>query len=158
VWGNNRHLPGDEAWLVGQWRSGGERKYYLSNLPADTPLRALAAAIKGRRKVSRRTSSSSKNSGWGTSKVGPGPACTDTRCELHRLRLPAVSPPRLASPRLASPAPGVIDLRRDPGLGSKRADADTRRPRKTRRKKEGVWGILPQPSLPLPATLNVDWP
>lgn len=48
VWGNNRHLPGDEAWLVGEWRSGGERKYYLSNLPADTPLRALAAAIKGR--------------------------------------------------------------------------------------------------------------
>jgi SRSO17 transposase len=48
VWGNNRHLPGDEAWLVGEWRSGGERKYYLSNLPADTPLRTLAAAIKGR--------------------------------------------------------------------------------------------------------------
>jgi SRSO17 transposase len=48
MWGNNRHLPGDEAWLVGEWRSGGERKYYLSNLPADTPLRALAAAIKGR--------------------------------------------------------------------------------------------------------------
>jgi SRSO17 transposase len=48
VWGNNRHLPGDEAWLVGEWRSGGERKYYLSNLPADTTLRALAAAIKGR--------------------------------------------------------------------------------------------------------------
>jgi SRSO17 transposase len=48
VWGNNRHLPGSEVWLVGEWRSGGERKYYLSNLPADTPLRALAAAIKGR--------------------------------------------------------------------------------------------------------------
>jgi SRSO17 transposase len=48
VWANNRHLPGDEAWLVGEWRSGGERKYYLSNLPADTPLRGLAAAIKAR--------------------------------------------------------------------------------------------------------------
>jgi SRSO17 transposase len=48
VWGNNRHLPGDEAWLVGEWRSGGERKYYLSNLSANTTLRALAAAIKGR--------------------------------------------------------------------------------------------------------------
>jgi hypothetical protein len=34
--------------LVGEWRSGGERKYYLSNLPVDTPLRELAAAIKGR--------------------------------------------------------------------------------------------------------------
>jgi SRSO17 transposase len=48
VWGNNRHLPGDEAWLVSEWRLSGERKYYLSNLPADTPLRALAAANKGR--------------------------------------------------------------------------------------------------------------
>ena len=48
TWGNNRHLPGDEAWLVGEWRPNGERKYYLSNLPPDTPLRELAAAIKAR--------------------------------------------------------------------------------------------------------------
>lgn len=43
-----QHMPGEEAWLIGERRSGGERKYYLSNLPADTPLRALAAAIKAR--------------------------------------------------------------------------------------------------------------
>ncbi|WP_120010087.1 IS701 family transposase [Teichococcus vastitatis] len=48
LWANNRHLPGDEVWLVGEWRASGERKYYLSNLPADTPLRLLAAAIKAR--------------------------------------------------------------------------------------------------------------
>lgn len=48
VWGNNRHLPGEEAWLVGEWRTGGERKYYLSNLGPRTSLRALAAAIKAR--------------------------------------------------------------------------------------------------------------
>jgi SRSO17 transposase len=48
VWANNRHLPGDEVWLVGEWRASGERKYYLSNLPADTRLRLLAAAIKAR--------------------------------------------------------------------------------------------------------------
>jgi SRSO17 transposase len=48
VWGNNRHLPGEEAWLVGEWRSSGERKYYLSNLPRRTSTRALAAAIKAR--------------------------------------------------------------------------------------------------------------
>jgi SRSO17 transposase len=48
TWGNNRHLPGDEAWLVGEWRSSGERKYYLSNLPPRTSLRALAGAIKAR--------------------------------------------------------------------------------------------------------------
>jgi SRSO17 transposase len=48
IWANNRHLPGDEVWLVGEWRSSGERKYYLSNLPPRTSLRALAAAIKAR--------------------------------------------------------------------------------------------------------------
>jgi SRSO17 transposase len=48
VWGNNRHLPGDEVWLVGEWRPSGERKYHLSNLGAGTSLRALASAIKAR--------------------------------------------------------------------------------------------------------------
>ncbi len=33
---------------MGEWRSHGERKYYLSNLPPRTSLRALAAAIKAR--------------------------------------------------------------------------------------------------------------
>lgn len=48
VWGNNRHLPGRQAWLVGEWRASGERKYYLANLPPRTSVRALAAAIKAR--------------------------------------------------------------------------------------------------------------
>jgi SRSO17 transposase len=48
TWGNNRHLPGEEAWLVGEWRPSGERKYHLSNLPPRTSLRALVAAIKAR--------------------------------------------------------------------------------------------------------------
>ena len=48
VWGNNRHLPGEDVWLVGEWRSSGERKYYLSNLPAKTSRRALAGTIKAR--------------------------------------------------------------------------------------------------------------
>ena len=48
VWGNNRHLPDEEAWLVGERRTSGERKCYLSNLGAKTSLRALAAAIKAR--------------------------------------------------------------------------------------------------------------
>ncbi len=47
VW-NNRHLPGKEAWLVGEWRSTGKRRFYLSNLPLRTLLRALTAAIKAR--------------------------------------------------------------------------------------------------------------
>jgi SRSO17 transposase len=45
---DGRHLPGDEVWLVGEHRASGERKYYLSNLPAATPLEELAATIKAR--------------------------------------------------------------------------------------------------------------
>ena len=43
-----QHMPGEEAWLVGEHRSNGERKYYLSNLPADIPIKKLAGAIKAR--------------------------------------------------------------------------------------------------------------
>ncbi len=42
------HQPGEEVWLIGEWRSSGERKYYLSNQPLGTPLRDLAATIKAR--------------------------------------------------------------------------------------------------------------
>src|SRR5262245_48305247 len=41
-------LPGDEAWLIGEYRMSGEKKYYLANLPAKTDLRTLAATIKAR--------------------------------------------------------------------------------------------------------------
>jgi SRSO17 transposase len=43
-----QHLPGEEAWLIGEHRSSGEKKYYLANLPATTDLRTLAATIKAR--------------------------------------------------------------------------------------------------------------
>ena len=43
-----QHLPGEEAWLIGEHRASGERKYYLANLPAGTDLRTLAATIKAR--------------------------------------------------------------------------------------------------------------
>ena len=43
-----RHLPGEEVWLVGERRATGERKYYLTNHPPDTPAHTLAAAIKAR--------------------------------------------------------------------------------------------------------------
>ncbi len=45
---NGWHLPGAEVWLVGERRASGERKYCLSNLPADAPLEQLAATIKAR--------------------------------------------------------------------------------------------------------------
>jgi len=43
-----QHLPGDEAWLIGEHRASGEKKYYLANLPAASHLRTLAATIKAR--------------------------------------------------------------------------------------------------------------
>ena len=43
-----QHLPGDEAWLIGEHRMSGEKKYYLANLPAKADLRTLAATIKAR--------------------------------------------------------------------------------------------------------------
>ena len=36
------------SWVVGEWRASGERKYYLSNLPAGSSLKKLATAIKAR--------------------------------------------------------------------------------------------------------------
>lgn len=44
----NQHMPGEEVWLLGERRAGGERKFYLCNLPVGTSLRALAATIKAR--------------------------------------------------------------------------------------------------------------
>ena len=41
-------MPGEEVWLVGERRSTGEQKYYVSNLAANTSLRTLAATIKAR--------------------------------------------------------------------------------------------------------------
>lgn len=43
-----QHLPGEEAWLVGEHRPSGERKYSLSNLPVDADLQRLAATITAR--------------------------------------------------------------------------------------------------------------
>jgi SRSO17 transposase len=43
-----QHLPGEEAWLIGEHRTSGEKKYYLANLPVEMDLRSLAATIKAR--------------------------------------------------------------------------------------------------------------
>jgi SRSO17 transposase len=43
-----QRLPGDETWIICEWRDGGEKKYYASNLPPDAPLLELARAIKAR--------------------------------------------------------------------------------------------------------------
>ncbi len=43
-----QHLPGEEVWLIGEYRQSGERKYHLSNVPKETALKQLAGAIKAR--------------------------------------------------------------------------------------------------------------
>lgn len=43
-----QHLPGEEVWLVGERRTTGERKFYLTNHPRHTPARVIIAAIKAR--------------------------------------------------------------------------------------------------------------
>src|SRR5258705_2245977 len=43
-----QHRPGDQALLIGEHRTSGEKKYYLANLPAKTNLRTLAATSKAR--------------------------------------------------------------------------------------------------------------
>ena len=49
IWDKGQQrLPGDEAWLIGEHRTSGEKKYYLANLPAGMDLRGLAATIKAR--------------------------------------------------------------------------------------------------------------
>ncbi len=46
--GHTRLPNEEEVWLVGEWRDGGERKYYLCSLPPRTALRQLAATVKAR--------------------------------------------------------------------------------------------------------------
>lgn len=47
--GRVQAMPGaEEVWLIGEQRATGEQKYYASNLPNGTTLKALAAAIKAR--------------------------------------------------------------------------------------------------------------
>lgn len=42
------HLPGDEAWLVCERFSNGDRRYYLCSFPATASVRSVVAAVKAR--------------------------------------------------------------------------------------------------------------
>jgi SRSO17 transposase len=47
---SSRRMPGEECWLLAEWPAGeaDPAKFYLSNLPAGTPLRAIVRAARGR--------------------------------------------------------------------------------------------------------------
>ncbi len=87
-----QHLPGEEAWLIGEHRISGEKKYYLANLPADTDLRTLAATIKARWVCEQAHQQLKQELGLvrGTILAGPASSCID---DDDCLRLPPVSPP-----------------------------------------------------------------
>ena len=52
-----QHLQGEEVCLIGEHRSNGDRKYYLSSLPADTSLTRLAGRSRRAGSANRRISS-----------------------------------------------------------------------------------------------------
>ena len=88
-----QHLPGEEVWLVGEHRSSGERKYYLSNLPPDLPLKRLAGVVKARWVCEQAHQQMKEELGLALRRpimARPSPARAD---EHDRLAVPAVSPP-----------------------------------------------------------------
>ena len=88
-----QHMPGEEAWLIGEHRMSGEKKYYLANLPAKTDLRTLAATLKARWICEQAHQQLKEELGLdhfeGRSLAGPSPSCAH---DDDRLRFPPVSP------------------------------------------------------------------
>jgi SRSO17 transposase len=88
----HRHGPGEEVWLVCERRSGDIKKYYVTNHPSGTSLRAVAAAIK---------SSMELRTGASTAQGRDRPRslrrpilerpCASHPARPHRLRLPSAS-------------------------------------------------------------------
>src|SRR5262249_13154307 len=101
-----QHLPGDEAWLIGEHRMSGETKYYLANLPAKTDLRTLAATIKARWICEQAHQQMKEELGLdhfeGRSGQGPPPHATKAK---HLYPLPAPPPPRTTSGKKKKPPP-----------------------------------------------------
>ena len=112
-----QHMPGEEAWLVGERRASGERKYYLSNLPADANLKTLAAAIKARWVCEQAHQQLKEELGLdhfeGRSWHGLHRHALD---DDDRLRLPAKPPPRRSErgKKESAKGPPQADAARDP--------------------------------------------
>ena len=102
-----QHLPGAAAWLVCERRSGGERKYYLTNHPDGTPLEVLAALIKARCSpppAGGRGRGAKRRTGGRGAAAGPVPPAGAAPAGRGPELLPAPLPP-LPAARPLSPAP-----------------------------------------------------
>ncbi|HEX6013997.1 MAG TPA: IS701 family transposase [Geminicoccaceae bacterium] len=120
---DGRHLPGDEVWLVGERRASGERRYYLSNLPAEASLGELAALIKARWVCEQAHQQLKEELGLdhfeGRSWIGLHRHALMTMiafCFLQRLRLAARGEKRT---RTAERAPTTADLTGGPAPASR---------------------------------------
>ena len=71
---SGQHLPGEEVWLVGDHSTTGERKYCLSNMGTDTPIKTLAASTKARWICEQGHQPLKEKLGLTTSKACPGQA------------------------------------------------------------------------------------
>ena len=79
-----QHLPGDEAWLIGEHRPSGEKKYYLANLPAKTGLRCSPPVIKARwicEQAHQQLSHARTRRSTTSRDIAPGKAFTVTPCD-----------------------------------------------------------------------------
>ena len=128
-----QHLPGEEAWLIGEHRMSGEKKYYLANLPAKTDLRTLAATIKARWICEQAHQQMKEELGLdhfeGRSWQGLHPSsCAH---DDDRVRLPPASPPRNSKaekkestgPRLSRLCPPCATPSSNSSLDYRRSDA-----------------------------------
>jgi SRSO17 transposase len=111
-----QHLPGEEAWLIGEHRMSGEKKYYLANLPAKMDLLTLAATIKARWVCEQAHQQLKEGSFRGTILARPTPSCAH---DDDRVRLPPASPPRNSkagkkNQRAAAPADSASRAPRHP--------------------------------------------
>ena len=118
----NRDIPRDvdgslpECWLLAEWPPGAAEPtdYWLSTLPADTPLRELVRIAKIRWRIEHDHRELKNGSGWTTSKAAPTSAGTATS-------------PSQPSPRPSAPCSGSTQksLRRpDPLRGPPRVTED----------------------------------
>ena len=74
-----QHLAGEEVWLVGEHRSTGERKYYLTISRPTLRSSSLPELSRPAGSANRRISNSRKNSASITSRADHGRVCTGTR-------------------------------------------------------------------------------